>query len=192
MNYLAHILLSGDDKELRIGNFIADSVRGKNFDLFPNRVADGIILHRKIDTYTDTHSIVHESKDVIRPKYGLWSSVIMDMFYDHFLAANWAQFHDQPLREFAADFYKVLEEYFEILPARVQRFLPIMKEYDWLTSYATVEGMSTILYQMNKRTKGKSKMQFAVMDLELHYNQLQSQFFRFFEELQVYVASQKV
>ncbi|GAL00009.1 acyl carrier protein phosphodiesterase [Nonlabens ulvanivorans] len=89
MNYLAHIYLSGNDTELRIGNFIADSVRGKDFTMFPERVAQGIILHRHIDTFTDSHPIVKLSKDLIRSEYGHWSSVIVDLYYDHFLAANW-------------------------------------------------------------------------------------------------------
>ncbi|AZQ44255.1 acyl carrier protein phosphodiesterase [Nonlabens ponticola] len=191
MNYLAHVYLSGDDKELRIGNFIADSVRGKNFKMFPRRVSDGIILHRKIDTYTDSHPIVSQSKEIIRPKYGLWSSVIIDLFYDHFLAAQWSEYNEMQLLPFTENFYADLKEYYAVLPSKVQRFLPIMIEYNWLYSYRTVEGMSRILHQMNKRTRGKSKMQFAAIDLEKHYNVLQSHFDQYMAELEEYVSHQK-
>ena len=186
MNYLAHLLLSGNDIELRIGNFIADSVRGKNLSRFPERVAQGITLHRAIDTFTDTHDIVRESKNLIRDQYGLWSSVIVDLYYDHFLAANWSDYSDVPLEEYTLKFYKDLEQHWEILPRRIQNFYPIMVEYNWIYSYRTIDGMSKILYQMNKRTKGKSKMDLAGKELKEHYTELESQFREFFIELQVY------
>lgn len=186
MNYLAHLLLSGNDTELRIGNFIADSVRGKNFSKFPVKVAEGITLHRNIDVFTDTHDIVKESKDLIRPVYGLWSSVIVDLYYDHFLAANWSDYHDVPLKEYTLKFYSDLQTYWEILPPRIKRFYPIMVEYNWIYSYRTIEGMSSILYQMNLRTKGKSNMQTAGTELRLHYDLLETQFRSFFVELQAF------
>ncbi len=184
MNYLAHILLSGEDKELRIGNFIADSVRGKNFDRFPDRIAQGIIVHRMIDTFTDSHPIVKQSKDLIRPSYGLWSSVIIDLFYDHFLAANWSNYHQQDLKSFTTDFYQDLEDYWDILPPRIKSFYPIMVEHNWIYSYRTIDGMSKILFQMDKRTRNKSGMQHATKQLREHYQSLENQFRAFFEHLQ--------
>jgi acyl carrier protein phosphodiesterase len=186
MNYLAHLVLSGVDKELRIGNFIADSVRGKNFSRFPERVAQGIMVHRYIDTFTDNHPIVKQSKNLIRPTYGLWSSVIVDLYYDHFIAANWSDFHPVELEKYTLSFYADLEEYWDILPPRIQRFYPVMVEHNWIYSYRTVKGMSQILYQMNKRTKGKSNMQNADKELILHYDLLETQFRLFFTELQTY------
>jgi acyl carrier protein phosphodiesterase len=186
MNYLAHLVLSGVDKELRIGNFIADSVRGKNFSRFPERVAQGIMVHRHIDTFTDNHPIVKQSKNLIRPTYGLWSSVIVDLYYDHFIAANWSDFHPVELEKYTLSFYADLEEYWDILPPRIQRFYPVMVEHNWIYSYRTVKGMSQILYQMNKRTKGKSNMQNADKELILHYDLLETQFRLFFTELQTY------
>lgn len=187
MNYLAHIYLSKEDKELRIGNFIADSVRGKDFSMFPSRVAQGIILHRHIDTFTDQHAVVKQSKDLIREEYGHWSGVIVDIYYDHFLAANWSDFHQIPLSEYVDDFYKDLHDVYHILPEKVQKFLPYMVEQNWLHSYATVEGISRIFHQMNHRTKGKSKMNFAPIDLMKYYNELERHFRIFFEDLKFYV-----
>lgn len=189
MNYLAHLVLSGNDTELRIGNFIADSVRGKNLTRFPDRVAQGITLHRAIDTYTDTHPIVKKSKNLIRPIYGLWSSVIVDLYYDHFLAANWTDYHLTPLEDYTLGFYEDLEESWEILPKRIQSFYPIMVEYNWIYSYRTIEGMGKILYQMNKRTKGRSHMDLATKELRENYKDLENQFRLFFEELQAFSRS---
>ncbi len=186
MNYLAHILLSGDDKELRIGNFIADSVRGKDFSRFPNRMAQGITVHRMIDTFTDSHPIVSLSKNLIRPQYGLWSSVIIDLYYDHFLAANWADYHHQGLELFTLEFYNDLKEYWDVLPPRIKRFYPIMVQNNWIYSYRTVEGMSRILEQMDQRTRHKSKMSLASIELKTHYQELESHFKQFYSQLQVF------
>jgi acyl carrier protein phosphodiesterase len=187
MNYLAHIYLSYEDKDLRIGNFIADSVKGSDFSDFPEKVTKGIILHRLIDTFTDTHEIVKQSKDLIRVEYGHWSGVIVDIYYDHFLAANWADFHNTPLKLFVQEFYDDLKQHHDILPGRVQRFLPYMINQNWLYNYASVEGISGIFEQMNHRTKGKSNMDFAPFDLIKYYDQLEQHFRLFFTDLKIYV-----
>jgi len=192
MNYLAHIYLSKEDKELRIGNFIADAVKGKDFSRFPIRVAQGIILHRHIDTFTDTHPVVRKSKDLIRGTYGHWSGVIVDMYYDHFLAANWADFHEKPLSDYVQGFYKDLQEQHDILPERVQRFLPYMIEQNWLYNYATVEGISRIFEQMNHRTKGKSNMNFAPIELLKYYQELEKHFRIFFKDLKNHVEERRL
>lgn len=191
MNYLAHIYLSGNDTELRIGNFIADSVRGKDFSMFPERVAQGIILHRHIDTFTDSHPVVKLSKNLIRSEYGHWSSVIVDIYYDHFLAANWFDFNDQPLDIYVQQFYNDLQEYYDILPKKVQNFLPYMIEQNWINSYATVDGISRIFHQMNHRTRNRSKMNFAPIELVKYYNEMERHFREFFEDLEFHVKMQR-
>lgn len=190
MNFLAHIYLSGNDPELKIGNFIADSVKGKDFSRFPDRVAQGIILHRKIDSYTDTHPIVRKSVGRLSPIYGRYSSVIIDIIYDHYLAANWKEYNEQELTTYVDEFYTLLHEHHSILPKRIQNFLPYMIKDNWLLSYATIPGIGKILYQMNHRTKNKSKMNFAVIELEKYYDEFEREFRAFFEELEVYVKNE--
>ncbi len=187
MNFLAHIFLSRDDDQVAIGNFIADSVRGGDYSYFPERVAAGIWLHRQIDTFTDSHPTVRKSKDLIRQEYGHYSGVIVDIYYDHLLASNWQDFHSEPLADFTHGFYDLLQENHEILPVRVQRFLPFMIQQDWLTNYATIEGISTIFSQMNRRTKGKGKMDIAPRELVKFYPQLEKHFRSFMVELEAYV-----
>lgn len=192
MNYLAHIYLSGNDTQLRIGNFIADSVRGKDYlTSYPQRIAAGITLHRHIDTFTDAHAIVRQSKNLIRSEYGHWSSVIVDLYYDHFLAANWLKYHEQPLATYVHLFYEDLQDHYELLPEKVQRFLPHMIAHNWLENYATVEGISQIFNQMNHRTKNRSKMNFAPIELVKYYDEMEGHFTSFFEELSQYVSIQK-
>ncbi|MBQ4805433.1 acyl carrier protein phosphodiesterase [Aquimarina sp. MMG015] len=190
MNFLAHIYLSGEDQELKIGNFIADSVKGKKFAQFPERIQQGITLHRKIDSYTDSHPIVRESVLRLFPKYGHYSTVIVDILYDHYLAAYWSDYSKIPLDKYVSDFYTLLQEYYEVLPKRVQDFLPYMFRDNWLLSYATIPGIGRILYQMNHRTKNKSKMNFAVVELEQYYDKFEIEFRSFFEELELFTKNE--
>lgn len=187
MNYLAHIYLSKDDDLLKIGNFAADSIKGKSFLKYPERMRTGITLHRAIDTYTDSHPIVRESVSRLFPKYSHYSTVIVDILYDHYLAKNWNDFHSQPLSEYVNEFYTLLENQYSILPKRVQSFLPMMTEHNWLLSYATIDGIGKILYQMNIRTKRRSDMHLAVYDLQKFYLEFEKEFRTFFEDLETYV-----
>jgi acyl carrier protein phosphodiesterase len=72
MNFLAHIYLSGSEHEILIGNFIADSIRGKQFDAYQNSIQQGILLHREIDEYTDSHPVVLECVE----KLSIYSLII--------------------------------------------------------------------------------------------------------------------
>ncbi len=186
MNFLAHIYLSGEDEGITIGNFIADGIKGKNYLKFPEKIQKGILLHRGIDSYTDQHPIVRQSTARLHENYGHYSGVIVDILYDHYLAKNWMQYHSQPLAEYVNDFYELLQNSFEILPTRIQRMMPYMISDNWLLSYATIPGISKILNQMNIRTKGVSKMNFAVVELEQFYTEFETEFTSFFTELMVY------
>lgn len=189
MNFLAHIYLSGKDEQLLLGNFIADSIKGKKYLKYPVGIRKGIILHRAIDFYTDTHPTVRKSTSRLFDAYGHYSGVIVDILYDHFLAANWQEYSDVPLEIFVADFYDLLQANYEILPKNIKQFLPYMIKDNWLVSYATVKGISRILYQMNERTKGRSKMNFAVIELEEHYTDFEAEFSAFFEELRLFTQN---
>lgn len=191
MNFLAHIYLSGGNRELTIGNFIADSVKGNSYLKYPEEVQKGIILHRAIDYYTDTHPVVRRSISRLFPIYKHYSGVIVDILYDHFLAANWKDYSSTPLADYVSDFYDLLQDNYMLLPRNVQQFLPYMMRDNWLLSYATVKGISKILYQMNERTKRKSRMNFAVIELEEHYENFQEEFTSFFEDLQIF-TKQKI
>jgi acyl carrier protein phosphodiesterase len=187
MNFLAHIYLSGDNEELKIGNFIADSVKGKQYLEYPPGIVDGIVLHRSIDTFTDTHPIVSRSVERLFERYGHYSRVIVDILYDHFLAANWKDYSDIPLKIYTEDFYKLLQDNFKILPKPVQNFLPYMVADNWLYNYRKIEGIEKILFQMNRRIKYRAKMHLAVEELREFYEEFEDEFTRFFEELRAYV-----
>ncbi len=190
MNFLAHIYLSGEDPELKIGNFIADSVKGKKFLDYPERISQGITLHRKIDSYTDSHDIVKKSVSRLFPKYRHYSTVIVDILYDHFLAANWTRYSDIPLEKYTLDFYELLHEYHEILPNQIKKLLPYMEQDNWLLNYASISGIGNVLSGMNRRTKNRSKMNLAVIELEQYYSDFDSEFRSFFSELELFTKNE--
>lgn len=192
MNFLAHIYLSDNNDFIKIGNFMADGIRGNDYLNYPSEIKKGIILHRYIDTFTDANEIFRVSKHRLHERYGHYSGVIIDILYDHFLAKNWNKYSDESITSFVYSFYQSLEDNFDILTPKTRRILPIMIEQNWLESYATIEGISKILYQMDYRTKFKSKMQFAVEELETFYSDFENEFTLFFEELQNHVEEKLV
>ena len=183
MNFLAHIYLSFGDDEITIGNFIADSIRGNKYDQFPERIQKGISLHLDIDTFTDAHAIPKKSSKRLHKNYSHYSRVIVDIFYDHFLAKNWSRYSEIPLDIFVENFYDLLEDNYEVLPPGVKRMMPYMIADNWIYNYSKMEGIAKVLKGMNRRTKNKSKMNFAIIDLEEHYEVFEKEFTAFFEEL---------
>lgn len=186
MNFLAHIYLSGDDPLITIGNFMADGIRGKQYQKFNQKLQIGILLHRQIDTYTDAHPIVRQSTKRLHENYGHYSGVIVDILYDHFLAKNWPQYSNVPLNVYVDDFYNSLETNFELLPLRVQKMMPFMITDNWLLNYANLEGIQRVLNGMNRRTKNVSGMDRATSELKLFYTEFESEFTIFFDELRVF------
>lgn len=184
MNFLAHAYLSGDDEKILLGNFIGDFIKGKQaLSDLEARVAKGVELHRAIDEFTDNHDVVHRSKDRLRPKYRHYSGVIVDVFYDHFLAANWKTFHKQPLGVFAADTYQTIQRFSAALPERFKQLLPYMIRGNWLVNYAQISGIQRTLSGMASRTPYESKMDEATEDLRKHYDEFRNEFHLFFPEL---------
>ncbi|WP_445719642.1 acyl carrier protein phosphodiesterase [Flavobacterium sp.] len=183
MNYLAHVYLSGNNDLLKIGNFMADSIKGNDYENFAPELKKGILLHRHIDSFTDSHPIYRKSKHRLHKKYGHYSGVIMDILYDHFLAKNWSNYSDEKLEKYADGFYKLLETNRNILTDRVIAMMPYMIARNWFVSYATIEGMKMILFQMDYKTKHRVNMQEAIVELQEFYLEFESEFFVFFEEL---------
>lgn len=187
MNFLAHIYLSGNNPELTVGNFMADPIKGKDYEQYSGDFRRGILLHRKIDSYTDSHPIVYKSSHRLFDQFRHYNGVINDVFYDHFLAKNWHQYHNQDLATYVQDFYELLEENFEILPSSIQRFFPYMKAQNWLLSYQEVTGIEKILKQMSGRVKGDFNLNEAVSILQDNYSAYETEFTLFFKEIRSYV-----
>jgi acyl carrier protein phosphodiesterase len=189
MNFLAHLYLSGDDPKIMVGNFIGDFVKGRNaLAQFDSQIIRGIELHRAIDEFTDSHPVVTASKNRLRPKYRHYSGVIVDVFYDHFLAKNWNTYHPDPLPDFAERAYSILQSYDSILPNEVKYMMPYMIKGNWLVNYSKTDGIHRALSGMARRTPYISKMEQSVEDLKENYVEFSEEFFTFFPALKLFAT----
>ena len=182
--------LSGGDADLLFGNFIADHLKGEERKrAYPLRVRQGIQLHRAIDQFTDQHGVVNQSKIRVRERFGKYAPVIVDVFYDHFLAANWSRYHPTPLPRFAQTTYQQLLQRTEELPAGARHMLPYMVEHDWLTGYSVIEGIARVMNGMSRRARFDSQMDKAPDLLRTAYDAFTSEFNQFFPELEAHAAA---
>lgn len=183
MNFLAHIYLSGDSRDILIGNFIGDYVKGKKINGYPEEVVQGIMLHRKIDSFTDSHAITRASKKVIAEKYGLYAGIVIDIFYDHFLSANWSRYSETPLREYIHDRYRLLDSGFSVFPEGVKSWFPYFIKSNWLETYTNFNGLNMVFKRMSYRTTLPDYGEYAVSQLKENYDFLKENFFLFFGEI---------
>jgi acyl carrier protein phosphodiesterase len=183
MNFLAHLYLSQNNTNIMIGNFIADHIRGNNYEEFSKEIQDGIFLHREIDTFTDAHPIVRKSKRRLHARYRHYDGVIIDIFYDYFLAKNWANYSAIPLDVYTNSINNLFLKISDTLPVKSQNFIKYMIEYNILFNYQFKDGIERVLKGMNTRTKGKSQMNLAIEDLQNLETELQEDFTLFFKDL---------
>lgn len=186
MNFLAHLYLSGSDEEIITGNFIADHVKGDAIMKYTPRIQSGIRLHREIDVFTDAHKVFQKSRERLKVNYHKYSGVVTDMFYDHFLSAEWKAYSEESLEDFSDRMHSIIIKRFPILPDKSQRFIAYLKKFNWLTGYGTFEGLGRALNGMAIRTPYKSGMENAVADLRKDYELYKSEFVEFFPEIVVF------
>jgi acyl carrier protein phosphodiesterase len=166
-----------------IGNFIADHIKGNNYEGFSKEIQQGILLHREIDTFTDAHKIVRKSKRRLHERYRHYDGVIIDIFYDYFLAKNWDNYSAIPLDIYTNSINKLFNEISAELPVKSQQFIKYMIEFNILFNYQFEDGIEKVLNGMNHRTKGKSQMNLAIEDLKKLTKEFEEDFSLFFEDL---------
>ena len=184
MNFLAHLYLSDNNEPLMVGNFIADDLKGNDWKSLPEGIMSGVKVHRFIDHFTDTHPVVEQSKVLLRPYFHKYTPVISDIFYDHFLAAEWDKYSNQPIDEYARYVYQLMHKNYQFLPARTKEMLVYMENDNWLKNYATLNGMHRALSGMGRRAKFDNNMNQAAEFLYDNYELFEKHFKEFFPELE--------
>lgn len=192
MNFLAHIYLSGTNERIQIGNFMGDGIRGKDYKHYHTDIQLGVLLHRSIDSFTDFHPIFRQSKHRLVPKFNHFSGIIIDMFYDHFLAKEWNMYHHEDLEVFTQRFYRSLENHKDELNLKTRDLLPYLVNQNWLERYAHLTDLQQILKQMDQRFAMKSNMNEAVDDLYANYEDFQREFHLFFKDLMVHAETERI
>jgi acyl carrier protein phosphodiesterase len=183
MNYLAHLYLAEDSPEVLLGNFLGDFVTGQDLQHFSAGIQWGIRCHQKIDAFTDTHPIFRVSKHRIPLERRRFAGIMIDIFYDHFLARDWEQYGKQSLSQFSLAVYQLLEQYHTILPTPLQRALPYLIHQDWLNTYCTVEGIELTLLRVSKRIKRSNPLAQGILDFEANYQLFEQDFQYFWPDL---------
>ena len=161
MNHLAHLFLASPGAESLIGNLSGDFVKGPIGDRFPPGIAAGIAQHRRIDAFTDSHPSVAAFRRVLTPEHGHYSRVIADMFFDHFLAARFDELGGEPLEDFLARTFAIIDPHQDALPGLLRVIYPRMRDEEWLLSYREVGGIHHALRNMSRRFSRKPQLETA-------------------------------
>ena len=165
-----------------MGDFVKGRIEGR----FPIPIEQAIRLHRSIDSFTDRDTTVLASRRRIDPGYRLLRGIMIDVFYDHFLARYWAQFSAEALSDFTTRVYAALAEHHNHFDEPLSWIAPLMADEDWLGSYREVVGIDAILRRMSRRLRRPNRFAEGVRELETHYESLEQDFFEFLPRLERY------
>lgn len=190
MNYLAHAYLSFGVEEVLLGNMISDFVKGKKQFLYPPAVHKGILLHRAIDDFTDTHPVTQQAKSVFKSEYRLYSGAFIDVVYDHFLAIEQTAFASETaLYDFSQITYQQLEKQKAIMPPEFERMFFYMQSQNWLYGYRTLPGIYQSFGGLVRRAAYLQDSTPAIKIFDRHYSFLQSCFDQFWEEIRFFALN---
>ncbi|MBC7885351.1 MAG: DUF479 domain-containing protein [Saprospiraceae bacterium] len=187
MNYLAHTFLSCKDANLLAGNFMADFIHHKEKANLKPEILLGIELHKRIDSFTDSHQDVKDTVRLLRPVQGKYTPVSVDIIFDYVLTQDWVRYSSQSLSVFKQNVYKLLIEQSHHYPIKVKQRMEMMIADDFLMSCATEERLIRTFERIKKRAKFDNNFENAHKDMYAHYDQLREHFHNFFPDLIIHV-----
>jgi acyl carrier protein phosphodiesterase len=191
LNYLTHLFFSGPGEEALLGSLLGDFVKGNPAGRFPPAVADAILVHRKIDSFSDNHLITRRSRNRISPLRRRFAGIIVDVCYDHFLSRHWQQFSTIDMQSFVGRVYFVLSNHREMLPERLRRVLPRMIAENWLGNYTQLRGVGDALDRIAGRLSRGGDFKGAVAEIDANYRDLEADFLEFFPDLSAFCEDWK-
>jgi len=183
MNWLAHLVLSEPDPAFRVGNVLADILPITEIRQLPEAFQAGVARHRAIDSFTDKHPVFRQSVARLDPHFRHYGAVVMDIFYDHLLTAQWPEHSDAQLNEFVAQFHADVESCRTDIPTDAYAILRRMRTGQWLTSYGDIDGVRLTLNRMSLRLRRPFDLGSAADELERHYPELSQDFAEFFPQI---------
>lgn len=184
MNYLAHIFLSHDIAQRQVGNFIGDFVKGSRYEEFPAEIRRGILVHRRIDSYTDAHPVVRQLVESMRPHFGRYAAIVLDLYFDYFLASDFRNYSVRvTLKRFALRFYAAAVWNYRYLPERVKGFIWHFISTDRLSKYGSISGLRESLEIMQRHKIPALDPHAVILYLNNHHSELEEQFRLFFPDL---------
>ncbi len=187
MNFLAHLFLSGADDLVKFGNFIGDSVKGKSYENFEPNIRAGILMHREIDRFTDSHPIVKQCNTLFRETYGKYAGVVTDIVFDHFLAANWTDYSNESLENFVKNVEKIIETNFDKIPPEAALFVRQFMKHKRMMCYQNLDCLHDVFTKMAQFTSLPSGADAALAVIRTNYPNLRSNFQTFFKDIQIHI-----
>lgn len=186
MNHLAHLFLAAPTAESLIGNLAGDFVKGPLGDRFTPGIRTGIVQHRRIDAFTDSHPAVAAFRRVLIPDHGHYARVIADMFFDHFLARDFERFAGEPLERFLARTFATIDPHADALPGMLRVVYPRMRDGRWLQSYREIDGIRQALGGISRRFSRPVRLESAARHLIDSRRELERRFEEFFPDVMNY------
>lgn len=184
MNFVAHQFLTFGNQSLQIGNLLGEIVKGNQFMNYETEIQKGILLHRSIDSFTDSHEIVKRSSSYFHNTQHKFSPIIIDVIYDYFLIKHWNDFSEIPFENFKTNCYQLFEDKYPSFPKKLQEIIFYLLKYDWFENYSTIEGVQKTLKGVGSRTKFKNNLHQIIPEFEQNYSKLENDFQHFFPQLQ--------
>jgi acyl carrier protein phosphodiesterase len=187
MNWLAHLFLSEPNAAFRMGNLLPDLVPAASLRALPAEILRGVECHRRIDAFTDSHPVVRRSIARLVSPHRRFGGVLMDMFYDHFLAVDWESYSAVGLEQFTRSVYADFEANWHEIPPAATETLQRMRDADWLGSYQEIANVRIALDRIGSRLRKPQPLGGSVAELERNYGAFRSDFTEFFPELRAHV-----
>jgi acyl carrier protein phosphodiesterase len=181
------MFLSGDDPELLVGNFMGDFVKGPLGDAYPSRIRQGLMLHRKIDSFAQKDTDFQSSRLRLSASYGLYRGVLVDLFYDHFLATEWNVWSDKEFPDYLSWARNCIELHQSGMPQKLQGLFPVIFD-ELLPSYRSIAGIGSALTRMSKRITRPNSLSGGEAELIRHYGELKVDFASFTRKAQQFAS----
>ncbi|MCT6869599.1 ACP phosphodiesterase [Apibacter sp.] len=189
MNIVAHQLLSYKIPDIQLGNVLGEIVRGKDYQNYPQSIATGILLHRHIDSFTDSHPIVKQTTSIFHKSYGKFAPIITDVIYDYFLIKNWYLFSNDEFETFKKSCYELVIGTEILFPKKLEKILNTLIEDDWFDKYRTYEGIEWTLHHLTKKSKFNhhiADMGNSIKEIYLQEKKIENHFLEFFPQLEIF------
>lgn len=183
MNFVAHQYLSFENQSIQIGNLLGEIVKGNQYLKYEDDIQKGILLHRTIDSFTDSHDIVKQSSSYFHETQHKFSPIIIDVIYDYFLIKYWNDFSEIPFENFKSNCYQLFKDKYNSFPKKLQEIIFYLLKYDWFENYSTIEGVQKTLKGIGSRTKYQNNLHQIIPEFEKNYSNLENDFQNFFPQL---------
>jgi acyl carrier protein phosphodiesterase len=188
MNHFAHLVLSQPTVESTVGNLLGDFARGVDAASLPAPVRAGLLNHRAVDRFTDSHPLVLEMKHSFSRRRRRFAGIALDIYFDHLLLTHWERFEERGLDAVIAEFYQRMAAGQSLMPGmEMRRVTRRMIDHDWFGAYRDADAIAESLDGVAARIRFVNDFDNAIEDLQRHHEMIRDGFLEFYPQLQQHV-----